>query len=132
MGIYSEKAIEFFKSGCCCSQAVVCAFEDRLGTDAEQLKADAVIYRGGKRDICGAAMGARAVINYMNGVKDRSDPARDDIKTAEKTALMQQLFKEKIGEDRCREIKSRKLRSCVGCVEDAATMLEQLISEGKI
>jgi len=132
MGIYSEKAIEIFKSGCCCSQSVVCAFADKLGDDAEQLKEISVMYRGGKKIICGAAMGARAVANYMHGIKDREDPAKDDPKTVEMTALIQQRFREKIGDDRCREIKGNNLRSCAGCVEDAAAILEQLINEGKI
>ena len=77
-------------------------------------------------------MGARAVINYLNGVKGSNDPAKDDAATSEKTSLIQQRFKEKIGEDRCREIKGKKLRSCIGCVEDAADILEQLINEGKV
>ena len=30
MASYTEKAIELFKSGCSCSQAVTCAFADKL------------------------------------------------------------------------------------------------------
>ena len=132
MGKYTDKAIEFYNSGCCCSQSVVCAFADKLGGDAEQLKEVSVMYRGGKKVICGAAMGAMAVANYMNGVKDIEDPAKPDPKTAELNAMIQQRFKEKVGDDRCREIKGRNLRSCAGCVEDAAAILEQLIEEGKV
>lgn len=131
MGKYTEKAIEFFKSGCCCSQSVVCAFADKLGEDAEQLKEASVMYRGGKKVICGAAMGAMAVANCMHGVKDIEDPAKSVPETEELTAMIRQLFKDKVGDDRCREIKGRNLRSCVGCVEDAAAILEQLIEEGK-
>ena len=132
MGKYTDKAIEYFKGGCCCSQAVVSAFADKLGEDSEQLKEASVMYRGGKKVICGAAMGARAVANYMNGVNDKDDPAKNDPKTLALTSLIQQRFKEKIGADHCREIKGKNLRSCIGCVEDAASILEQLIEEGKI
>lgn len=132
MGKYTEKAVEFFNGGCCCSQSVVSAFADKLGEDAEKLKEASVMYRGGKKVICGAAMGAMAVANYMHGVKDIEDPAKSAPETKELTAMIQQRFRDKIGEDQCREIKGKKLRSCAGCVEDAAAILEQLINEGKI
>jgi len=132
MGNYSEKAKQLFDGGLCCSQSVVAAFADILGEDAEQLKADSVIYRGGKKTVCGAAMGARAVINCLNGVKDREDPARYDESTIKACTLFQQRFKEKIGSDVCREIKSNGLRSCAGCVIDAAEILEEMISKKEI
>ena len=132
MGIYTDKAVELSKGGYPCSQAVAYAFAEKLGADAEKLKAEAIIYRGGRKKICGAVMGARCVINYLNGIKNSEDPALESPETAELIAEVSRRFIEKNTTELCAELKGNKIRSCVGCVEDAAAILEQMINEGKV
>lgn len=132
MASYTEKAIELFKSGCSCSQAVTCAFADKLGEDTEQLKEDVFKYRLGKAGHCGAMLGARSVANYMRGVKNREEPACDDERSADVTNYVTEEFRNKIGETLCREIKGQKLRGCGGCVKDAVSILEKMFEEGKL
>ena len=132
MANYTEKAIELFKTGCSCSQAVSYAFADKLGEDAEQLKEDVFKYRLGKFDHCGAMLGAKAVANYMCGVKNRENPACDDERSKSVTDYIFVEFKNKVGDTLCREIKGQKLRSCAGCVKDAVSILEKMFEEGKL
>ena len=132
MANYTEKAIDLFKTGCSCSQAVSYAFADKLGEDAEQLKEDVFQYRVGKAGHCGAMLGAMSVANYMRGIKDRENPAREDERSADVTAYIAEEFRSMIGETLCREIKGQKLRSCAGCVKDAVSILEKMFEEGKL
>ena len=132
MANYTEKAIELFKSGCSCSQAVTCAFADKLGEDTEQLKEDVFKYRLGMADYCGAMLGARSVANYMSGVKNREEPACVDDRSAEVTSYVTEAFRNKVGDIHCREIKGQKLRGCGGCVKDAVSILEKMFEEGKL
>lgn len=59
-----DRAVELFKSGCACSQAVLGAFGPRYGLDEERAFRVAAGFAGGMRmaETCGAVTGALMVI----------------------------------------------------------------------
>lgn len=124
-----ETAAKFHSSGCNCAQAVACAFCDEADIDA--MKSLTRRYGGGARKYCGALMGAVTALNYRNGVLDPENPADMEGKNAEAAAKLLQSFKEKNGSVYCRELKGIDtgvvLRSCRGCVEDAAELMEECL-----
>lgn len=128
-----EKAAQLHASGCNCAQAVACAFCDEA--DAENVKGLVRRYGGGAYKYCGALMGAVAATNYLNGELDAQNPANMEGKSAESAAKLLQSFKDKNGSIYCRELKGRDtgvvLRSCRGCVEDAAELLEDILDAGR-
>ena len=126
LGLRKEKAIELHKNRYTCSQAVACAFCDLVDVDELTMKDMVRRYSGGAYKVCGAVMGAYVIVNYLNGNINPDNPAeplKEDLS----------LFKEKNSSVICRELKGleggKVLRSCRGCVEDAAEILEELISK---
>ena len=66
--MYAEKALDLFKNGCNCSQAVVLAFKDILPVDEETLKKVSFPFGGGLgrlRLTCGAASGLAIVLGLL-------------------------------------------------------------------
>lgn len=66
----SEKAVELFKTGLCCSQAVFCAFAEDFGMDAETARKVSAGLGGGVgrlREVCGAVTGATLVLGLRYG-----------------------------------------------------------------
>ena len=122
-----ETAAKFHSTGCNCAQAVACAFCDEADTDA--MKSLTRRYGGGAYKYCGALMGAVAAMNYIDGRVDPENPADMEGKNAEAAAKLMQSFRAKNGSVYCRELKGMgtgvPLRSCRGCVEDAAELLEE-------
>lgn len=114
-------AAENHKNGNSCSQAVNLAFCDVTGLSAEAAKEEAAPYSKGAKIGCGAYMAAQLVL-------DHAAPA--DKKDAMK-AEMEQQFTVKIGSTACKEIKEKKLRSCRGCVEDAAELLQGILEANR-
>ena len=60
----SDKAVELFKGGLCCSQAVFCAFAEDFGMDAETARKVSAGLGGGvgrMREVCGTVTGASLV-----------------------------------------------------------------------
>jgi C_GCAxxG_C_C family probable redox protein len=65
-----DQAKELFLSGYNCSQAIVSAFSDRIGGDADWLRKAVCGYGGGVgrlRQTCGAFLGAVFVLNLLYG-----------------------------------------------------------------
>ena len=122
-----ETAAKFHSSGCNCAQAVACAFCDEADIDA--VKSLTRRYGGGAYKYCGALMGAVAAMNYRDGALDPENPADMEGKNAVAAAKLLESFRAKNGSVYCRELKGRDtgvpLRSCRGCVEDAAELLEE-------
>lgn len=100
-------AAELFLSGCNCSQAVVTAFCDVTGLDAEFAKRLSCGFGGGMgrlREVCGAVSGMILVANLLYGY---TDPGEKDEKKKEYYHLVQELagrFREETGSIVCREI----------------------------
>ncbi len=125
-----ELAAQYHGSGCNCAQAVGCAFCDKAGTEEQTMKALTRRYGGGAYKYCGALMGAVAAMNMQLGDMREDDPAALDGAASDKAAELLRRFEAKNGSVFCRELKGRDtgvvLRSCRGCVEDAAEIAAEL------
>lgn len=125
-----ELAAQYHGSGCNCAQAVGCAFCDKAGTEEQTMKALTRRYGGGAYKYCGALMGAIAAMNMQLGDVREDDPAALDGAASDKAAELLRRFEAKNGSVFCRELKGRDtgvvLRSCRGCVEDAAEIAAEL------
>ncbi len=125
-----ELAAQYHGSGCNCAQAVGCAFCDKAGTEEQTMKALTRRYGGGAYKYCGALMGAVAAMNMQLGDAREDDPAALDGAASDKAAELLRRFEAKNGSVFCRELKGRDtgvvLRSCRGCVEDAAEIAAEL------
>lgn len=98
-----ESAIEYFRQGYNCSQAVVLAFKDVIGLDEEVLARMSVGLGGGvgrMREVCGAVSGMAIVIGYLKG--DGTPDARNAVYPVVQEACKQ--FKELNGSIVCREL----------------------------
>lgn len=134
MGKYSEAAYGFrqIEPHHNCAQSVACAYCELMGIDHDEAMRITAQYGGGKKLVCGAVLGARAAINYMTGLKNADDPAYKNDRNA---ALFEKLHAEFIAKnksDLCREIKENGYRSCDGCVEDAAEIVEKMLENKEV
>ncbi|MBQ6386667.1 MAG: C_GCAxxG_C_C family protein [Lachnospiraceae bacterium] len=111
-----EMAVQYHRGGSSCSAAVLAAFASDAGMSETQARREAGPYAGGGRGTCGAVAAAEIVLRrkYGAGEGDRLAQELDD------------RFRGKNGSVMCREIRGRRLRSCRGCVEDAAELLAEL------
>ena len=114
-----NKAIENHKSFYSCSAAVMCAFADEIGIGADEAKKIAAPFAGGRMGKCGAVLAAEYILSQKYPEKAEQ--------------LISEFEKEFTGMNRsvmCRELKGtltgRPLRSCRGCVTDAAEILERM------
>ena len=103
---YGDKAVENFKAGYNCAQAVAVAFCDVTGLE-EKVTARMVSSFGGgmgrMREVCGAVSGMLFVLGYLYGY----DEPGDDVSKKELYGTVQALagqFREKTGSIICREI----------------------------
>ena len=133
MGERKNKAIELHSNRYTCSQAVACAFCDLVDVDDETMKGIVRKYSGGAYKVCGAVMGAYVIVNYL---KENINPDNPAEWTKEDEELLQEIerrFKNKNKSVICKDLKGittgNVLRSCRGCVEDAAEILEELLSQ---
>lgn len=138
-----EQAMQNFKNGYNCAQAVLLAFSDELEIDEKTLALISSSFGGGMgrmREVCGAVSGMFMVAGLKYGY---SDPSAKQEK-AELYALVHKLaagFKEKNGSIICKELLGvsdtsptpeprtaayYKKRPCVELVGDAAELLENL------
>ncbi len=141
----SEPAVELFKNGYSCSQAVLLAFAEELDLDKETAAKMASSFGGGMgrlREVCGAFSGLLMAAGLKFGPSDPKDVAT---KTAH-YALVQKLaaeFKKKNGSIICRELlgltgaqpptpeprtaQYYKKRPCPEMIACAAELMEQLL-----
>ena len=149
----SEKdtAVELFKEGYNCSQAVFVAFSHRFGIDEETAKKISAGLGGGigrMREVCGAVSGAAMVIGSICAATEGEDNESKQ-KNYELVREFAERFTKINGSVICRELlgldvkmessaqpESRtaeyyKKRPCVELVESAAKILEELIEENK-
>ena len=133
MGERKNKAIELHSNRYTCSQAVACAFCDLVDVDDETMKSIVRKYSGGAYKVCGAVMGAYVIVNYLKGNINPDNPAEWIKEDEELLHEIERRFKEKNTSVMCNDLKGittgNVLRSCRGCVEDAAEILEELLAE---
>ena len=140
-----EQAVECFKSGFSCSQAVLSAYAEQFGLDkTTALKVSGAFGGGiaGMAGTCGAVTGAFMVI----GLKYGKTKAQDDDAKKKTYALVKEFikrFKAKHSSIICRELlgcdistedgakafKEKKLMNtvCPGLVETAAEILGEIL-----
>ena len=111
-----SQAVEFMKGSYSCSQAVLCAFCEDAGLNHDEAKKLAAPYSGGRAIKCGALYAGEMVLKAKFG---------------ENTNLVEELdkkFQAKVGAINCRDIRSKNLRPCIGCVEDSAALLNGMLA----
>lgn len=132
-----EKALENHKKGYNCSQSVACAFCDKVDMDEKTLFQVMEAFGLGGGDMqgtCGAVAGAAAIAGMIHSSGNLASP--DSKQNTYKIAKeMNAKFREMNGSTICKEIKGvetgKVLRSCDGCIEDAAKIVCQLIGEAE-
>lgn len=134
MGILAEKAVENHKKGYNCAQAVACAFCEKTGKDEKEVFEimEAFGFGMGTMGTCGAVSAMAAVVGMTE-----SDGALEDPKTKKASyKAMKELTNKFIEKNKsviCSELKGvetkQVLRSCDGCVQDAAEILEEYLEQ---
>ncbi len=143
----SDKAVELFKSGYNCSQAVFAAYADIFGMDSETALRVSAGLGGGvgrSREVCGTVTGATMIIGMKYGATD-GDDAEGKKLCYEKVQQYIAEFKKINPSIVCRELlglsqgentqptpdartqQYYKKRPCVQLVEDSAKALEKVI-----
>lgn len=132
---YAEKADAFHKKGYNCCQAIVCAFCDKVGLDEQTAFKVSEGMGLGVSDTfgtCGAVTGMALVMGMKNSCGDLNAPV-SKADTYKKVRELNEKFRSKNGSTICRELKGmdtgKVLRSCPGCIEDAANILAEVLGE---
>ena len=142
---HAEKAKNYFKEGCSCSQAVLAAFSDVVGLDEQSAKRIALGLGGGvgrMREVCGAVSAGAMVIGALAGGSDGSQKKEAYEAVQEFAAefekrngaiVCRELLKLKAGEKSSPTPDERteqyyKIRPCAGLVYDAAQILEKMLA----
>ena len=76
MSKYTDRAVELFKSGFNCSQAVFAAFSEKIGMDEQTALRVSAGLGGGvgrRREVCGAVSGAAMLAGMVYGARDGED-----------------------------------------------------------
>ena len=126
------KAVENHKSGYNCAQAVACAYCDLMGVDkAEALKmTEAFGFGMGTMGTCGAVSAMAALTGMKLSDGNLSKPATKK-QCYKMMKEMTKKFEEKNKTVICAELKGinggNVLRSCDGCIEDAAKIIEEVL-----
>ena len=128
-----EEAVKRHDKGYNCAQAVACSFAEELGIDEQELfrSMEAFGFGMGCMGTCGAvsAMAAVAGLKESDGNMDAPGSKRNSYKLSK---AMIREFEEKVGSTICAEIKGvetgKVLRSCEGCIEDAAEIVDKHLS----
>lgn len=124
-GSAKERASSIHAKGYSCSGAVLAAFADELGMSDRQAVRTAAPMAGGAKIKCGAVLAAEYVLDKK--ANEQGNSSADFISEFEKR------FKEENTSVICRELRgglgAPRLRSCRGCVEDSADILEQMLKE---
>ena len=132
MGKRAEEAVKKHHSGYNCAQAVACTFSDVIGMDEKDVfrMSEGFGFGMGSNETCGAVCGMLMIASALSSDANLEAPSTKQ-KTYKLMRELQDAFREKNTSVICRELlggKGRpKLRSCSGCVEDAAALLEEKI-----
>ena len=149
ISLRKNSAINYFKQGYNCSQAVIAAYSDIIGIPFDKAIMIGASFGGGMgrlREVCGAVSGMFTVIGLVKGYTSPSD---NDAKKVhyELIQFLANSFKIKNGSIICRELLSLtdthpdnptpekrtseyyKKRPCAELVGDAAEILAQYFSE---
>lgn len=129
----TKKAVENHRKGYNCCQAVACALCDLTGieeTTMFKMTEGFGTGMGCMEATCGAISGAVTILGLMHSSANLNAPD-SKANTYRYTREVVKAFQEKNQAIRCKDLKGietkQVLRSCPGCVEDAAEILEKLL-----
>lgn len=130
-----NEALQRHHKGYNCAQAVACTYCDLVGID------EATMFKltegfgagmGGMQCTCGAVSGAVTLAGMQMSNGEFTNPTTKG-KTYQVSKAIVREFEEKNSSVVCKELKGietkQVLRSCDGCIEDAAQILEKLLFE---
>lgn len=130
-----DEALDLFKEGFSCSQAVFATYAKDLGMDYEMaLKVSQAFGggMGGMRGECGAVTGAYMVISLIYG-RTKAEDGATRLKTFNLVKAFSKRFKEMQQSTVCRELLEGKSGShydmCSDYVKDACLILDDLLKE---
>jgi len=141
-----QQAVEEFKSGFNCSQAVLGCYCRQFGLDREQAFKVATAFGGGMRmaETCGAVTGAFMVLGLKHGNATSEDKAAKG-KTYEKVVELTTRFKARNGSVACKQLLGCDISTpdgmkkaqkdglfdsiCPRMVRDASEILEEMLAE---
>ena len=116
-----------------CCQAVACTYCDLFGMDEETAFKACEAFgagMGGMEGTCGAVSGAVFLAGLKNSCGDLEKPVSKG-KTYQFSRAITAKCREKNGSLVCRDLKGIEtgtpLRSCEGCILDAAALVEELL-----
>lgn len=131
-----KQAIVNHKKGYNCAQSVACAYCDCVGVDEETIFKMTEGFGagiGGMEQVCGALSGAVALAGLVNSSGCSKPTSKGGTYRISKELLRK--FQEKNGSVICKELKGlehkKVLRSCEGCIQDAAQLVEEIVLAGK-
>ena len=127
-----QQALANHKKGYNCSQSVACAFCDLVGVDEDLMFRMMEAYglgMGNMEGTCGALSGAIAVLGMKNSTgKDQIGSKKDSYAKAK---VMMEKFAVKNTSVLCKDLKGvggrPKVRTCDGCIEDAARLVAEYL-----
>lgn len=127
-----EKTLEKHKKGYNCAQAVACTYCDLAGIDEElmfKLTEGFGAGMGSMECTCGAVTGAIALAGMKNSKGCDTPTSKGGTYQISKEILKK--FEEMNGSVICKELKGidtkKVLRSCDGCIQDAAKIVEEIL-----
>ncbi len=130
----AARALENHKCGYNCAQAVACAFADKTYMKEADLLRLTEGFGGGMGCMdgtCGAVTGAVMIASLAQTKEDSDVYIRGGAGKFSKQIVTE--FGKKNGSVVCREIKGigtgKVLRSCPGCIEDAARLTSAILDE---
>ena len=128
-----KKALENHEKNYNCCQSVACAYCDLLGVDQTTIFKLSEVFglcMCGMEVTCGAITGAVLLAGLKNSSGNLEKPS-SKASTYKLSASILKAFEEKNGATLCRVLKGRDngviLRSCSGCIEDAARIAEEIL-----
>ncbi len=128
-----QKALINHHSKYNCAQAVACAFASDFGYDEAEVFAmmEAFGFGMGTMSVCGAVSAMTAVVGMKESCAEPGNSSTKK-KSYAISKVMHKAFAEKNGSVICRDIKGvdtkKVLRSCDGCIMDAAEIIEQYLN----
>lgn len=149
--VYADKAMNLFKEGCNCAQAVFLAFEDKYNIDHKAALMLSSSFGGGMgrlREVCGAVSGMFMVAGVLYGYDDVKDYEAKKLHY-ERIQLLAKEFESHNGSIVCRQLLGLgegkdipapeqrtesyyKKRPCAELVGIAAAIMEQYIAENPL
>lgn len=125
-----ELALNNYKKGYTCSQAVFCAFHKELNLSEETAYKVSESFgkgMGGLGQTCGAMSGLFMIISYTNSNFDNIGKTK--FKTYELVKEYGDKFKELNTYLDCSSLRNARKRSCLGCIEDATNLTEEYFNK---